>query len=85
MNPTLTKVLAGLVLFISGAVMGFFGSRLLTERGTLALLHGDSHRFVDMAMPSGHIKKDFPAGCVVVTVDPLPCSINKVARCCGSP
>lgn len=36
-------------------------------------------------MPSGHIKKDFPAGCVVVTVDPLPCSINKVARCCGSP
>lgn len=50
MNPTLTKIIAGLVLFISGAVMGFFGSRLLTERGTLALLHGDSGRFVDMAM-----------------------------------
>lgn len=36
-------------------------------------------------MPSGRIIKDYPAGCVTVTVDPLPCSRTKVARCCGSP
>lgn len=36
-------------------------------------------------MPSGRIIKDYPAGCVTVAVDPLPCSRTKVARCCGSP
>lgn len=36
-------------------------------------------------MPSGRIIRDYPAGCVTVAVDPLPCSKTKVARCCGSP
>jgi hypothetical protein len=36
-------------------------------------------------MPSGRIIRDYPAGCVTVAVDPLPCSRTKVARCCGSP
>lgn len=35
-------------------------------------------------MPSGRIIRDYPAGCVTVQVDPLPCSRVKVARCCGS-
>ena len=47
MNPKLAKVLAGLVLFASGAVVGFFGSRLLAERGPLALLHGDPRHFAE--------------------------------------
>jgi hypothetical protein len=50
MNPTLAKVLAGLILFASGAVTGFFGSRLLVERGSMALLHGDSRQFADMVL-----------------------------------
>lgn len=36
-------------------------------------------------MPAGRIIRDYPAGCVTVAVDPLPCSRTKVARCCGSP
>jgi hypothetical protein len=36
-------------------------------------------------MPSGRIQRDYPAGCVTVAVDPLPCSLSKIARCCGSP
>ncbi len=36
-------------------------------------------------MVSGRIIRDYPAGCVTVAVDPLPCSRTKVARCCGSP
>ena len=43
-------MLAGLVLFASGAVMGFFGSRLLDDRGPLALLHGDPRHFAEMAL-----------------------------------
>jgi Spy/CpxP family protein refolding chaperone len=43
-------VLAGLVLFASGAVMGYVGSRLLGDRGPLALLHGDPRHFADMAL-----------------------------------
>ncbi|MFP5257671.1 MAG: Spy/CpxP family protein refolding chaperone [Acidobacteriota bacterium] len=50
MNSKLAKVLAGLVLFASGAVVGFFGSRLLGERGPLALLHGDPRHFASMAL-----------------------------------
>ena len=50
MNPKFAKVLAGLILFASGAVMGFFGSRLLGDRGPLALLHGDPRHFAEMAL-----------------------------------
>jgi Spy/CpxP family protein refolding chaperone len=50
MNPKFAKVLAGLILFASGAVTGFFGSRLLVERGSMALLHGDSRQFADMVL-----------------------------------
>jgi len=50
MNPTVTKVLAGLVLFASGVVMGVFGARFLTERGRLALLHGDPRNFANMVL-----------------------------------
>lgn len=50
MNSTATKVLAGLVLFASGVVMGFFGARYLAERGRLALLHGDPRHFAEMVL-----------------------------------
>lgn len=50
MSSTATKVLAGLVLFASGAVMGFFGARYLAERGRLALLHGDPRHFAEMVL-----------------------------------
>ena len=36
-------------------------------------------------MASGRIIRDYPAGCITVGVNPLPCSRTKVARCCGSP
>ena len=49
MNPTATKVVAGVVLFLSGAVMGYFGSRLLVDRGKMAMLqHGDPRHFAEM-------------------------------------
>lgn len=50
MKAIATKVLAGLVLFASGVVMGFFGSRYLAERGRLALLHGDPRHFSEMVV-----------------------------------
>lgn len=50
MRGTMKKVLAGLVLFGSGLVVGFFGTRLLAERGTLAVLHGDPTHFAEMAL-----------------------------------
>ncbi len=50
MTPTVKKVLAGLVIFASGVVVGIFGSRLLVERGALALLHGNPRHFTDLAM-----------------------------------
>ena len=50
MNPKFAKVLAGLVLFASGAVVGFFGSRLLGDRGPLTLLHGDPRHFAEMIL-----------------------------------
>lgn len=50
MKATATKVLAGLVLFASGVVMGFFGSRYLAERGRLNLLHGDPRHFAEMVV-----------------------------------
>lgn len=50
MNPKFAKVLAGLVLFASGAVVGFFGSRLLGDRGPLTLLHGDPRHFAEMVL-----------------------------------
>lgn len=50
MNPKATKILAGLVLFASGVVVGLFGSRFLAERGRLALLHGDPRHFSDMIL-----------------------------------
>ncbi len=36
-------------------------------------------------MPAGRIQRDYTAGCVTVVVDPLPCSSQRTARCCGSP
>lgn len=50
MKAIATKVLAGLVLFASGVVMGFFGSRYLAERGRLNLLHGDPRHFAEMVV-----------------------------------
>lgn len=50
MNPKFAKVLAGLVLFASGAVVGFFGSRLLGDRGPLTLLRGDPRHFTEMIL-----------------------------------
>jgi len=50
MSGTAKKILAGLVLFGSGLVVGIFGTRLLTERATLAMFHGDSRHFADMAL-----------------------------------
>lgn len=51
-------------------------------KGDLAIF---TSRVWNGRMPSGRIIRDYPAGCVTVTVDPLPCSETKVARCCGSP
>ncbi|EFL52673.1 protein of unknown function Spy-related [Solidesulfovibrio fructosivorans JJ]] len=50
MKAIATKALAGLVLFASGIVIGFFGSRYLAERGRLALLHGDPRHFSEMVV-----------------------------------
>jgi hypothetical protein len=50
MSGTVKKVLAGLILFGSGLVVGIFGARLWHERGTLALLHGDPRHFVEMVV-----------------------------------
>jgi hypothetical protein len=47
MNPTAKKILAGLVLFVSGAVMGYFGARVMGDRGARALLQGKPEHFVD--------------------------------------
>jgi hypothetical protein len=52
-------------------------------------INGDMAIFTSRAwhgrMPSGRIMHDYPAGCVTVNVDPLPCSKTKIARACGSP
>ncbi|OLN26388.1 hypothetical protein DVDV_2710 [Desulfovibrio sp. DV] len=50
MNKKAAMVLAGLVLFASGAVMGFIASRLLGDRGPLAMIHGDPRQFAAMAL-----------------------------------
>ena len=50
MNKKVAMVLAGLVLFASGAVMGFIASRLLGDRGPLAMIHGDPRQFATMAL-----------------------------------
>jgi Spy/CpxP family protein refolding chaperone len=50
MRSTTTKILAGLLLFASGAVTGYFGSRLLAERGRFALFHGDPRHFSEMVV-----------------------------------
>jgi Spy/CpxP family protein refolding chaperone len=50
MSGTVKKILAGLVLFGSGLVVGVFGARMWHERGTLALLHGDPRRFAEMVV-----------------------------------
>ncbi|KHK02329.1 hypothetical protein [Desulfovibrio sp. TomC] len=50
MNKKTAMVLAGLVLFASGAVMGFIASRLLGDRGPLAMIHGDPRQFAAMAL-----------------------------------
>lgn len=50
MHPKFLKIIAGVVLFASGAVVGVVGSRLLGERGPLALMHGDPRHFAVMAM-----------------------------------
>lgn len=50
MHPKFVKIIAGVVLFASGAVVGVVGSRLLGERGPLALMHGDPRHFAVMAL-----------------------------------
>ena len=50
MNKKTAMVLAGLVLFASGVVMGFIASRLLGDRGPLAMIHGDPRQFAAMAL-----------------------------------
>lgn len=50
MHPKFVKIIAGVVLFASGAVVGVVGSRLLGERGPLAIMHGDPRHFAAMAM-----------------------------------
>lgn len=50
MHSTTTKVLAGLLLFASGTVTGYFGSRLLAERGRFELFHGDPRHFSEMVV-----------------------------------
>ncbi len=50
MHPKFIKIIAGVVLFASGAVVGVVGSRLLGERGPLALMRGDPRHFASMAM-----------------------------------
>ena len=50
MSGTSKKILAGLLLFLSGLVVGSFGARLWHERGALALLHGDSRRFAELVV-----------------------------------
>lgn len=49
MSVTAKKIIAGLILFGSGLIVGFFGARLSSEHGTLALLHGHEH-FAEMAL-----------------------------------
>lgn len=56
MGGTVKKVLAGLVLFASGLVVGVFGSRLWHDRGTLALLHGDPRHFAEFVVR--HLSSD---------------------------
>jgi Spy/CpxP family protein refolding chaperone len=50
MHPKFVKIIAGVVLFASGAVVGVVGSRLLGERGPLAIMHGDPRHFAAMAL-----------------------------------
>ena len=50
MHPKFVKIIAGVVLFASGAVVGVVGSRMLGERGPLALMHGDPRHFAAMAL-----------------------------------
>lgn len=50
MHPKFVKFIAGVVLFASGAVVGVVGSRLLGERGPLAIMHGDPRHFAAMAL-----------------------------------
>ncbi|MHC1712724.1 MAG: hypothetical protein AB9872_11315 [Solidesulfovibrio sp.] len=50
MNPTAKKILAGLILFVSGVVMGYFGTRVMGDRGARALLQGKPEHFVDMTL-----------------------------------
>ena len=50
MHSIFVKIIAGVVLFASGAVVGVVGSRLLGERGPLALMHSDPRHFAAMAM-----------------------------------
>lgn len=61
MSGTVKKVLAGVVLFASGLVVGVFGARLWVERGTLALLHGDSRRFAEIVVRRLSIDLDLTA------------------------
>lgn len=63
-----------------------FGSRFVEF---YVQINGDMAIFTSRAwngrMPSGRIMRDMATGCITVGVEPLPCSINKVARCCGTP
>lgn len=58
-----------------------FAEFYVQQNGDLAIF---TSRVWHGRMPSGRIIRDYPAGCVTVAVDPLPCSRTTVARCCGS-
>ena len=70
----------GIYVFNSHFAKGF-ADFYVQINGDLAIF---SSRVWHGRMPSGRIVRDTGAGCITVTVDPLPCSNFKTARCCGS-
>jgi hypothetical protein len=80
-NYSFLGVREGTYVFNTHYAKGF-AEFYVQQNGDLAVF---SSRVWHGRMPSGRIIRDYPAGCVTVAVDPLPCSRTKVARCCGSP
>jgi len=70
----------GVYVFNSHFAKGF-ADFYVQINGDLAIF---SSRVWHGRMPSGRIVRDTGAGCITITVDPLPCSSFKTARCCGS-
>ena len=70
----------GVYVFNSHFAKGF-ADFYVQLNGDLAIF---SSRVWHGRMPSGRIVKDYAAGCVQITLDPLPCSSFHTARCCGS-